>query len=440
MSDFDMVIRGSLVSADNILEDGWLGIVDGKIAAMGSHSPPAARDQVDARGLWVLPGAVDSRTYIGGWADGCGIGRASRAAAAGGVTTLVDMPYEHAEVIASRAQLDAMVSRIGRDAHVDVAVAGTVNTEHGLDAADALARGGVCAFSIPTFEAERQRFAHHESDLLQAFQGIARFGLACSMHNHARLTASRNARRLLDAGRPGREVLARANLPLIEGLTTRLLCRVGAAAGVRMQAADVWSEQGYALCASYRQAGHWVTIETSLRSLMMSTEDALQQFGGKADDYPLLRPRVEVDALWRRLATDMCTFVSSGYQARSDDGGDGPAPTVDYGPDLLLPALWSGCEARRWWCACCRKSPPNISCWMIARGRLTSARMRTSSCWRQAVRPTSKPRPSAGPIPCMCLGRGGAGNWCMTVATCRASRARVATFGPAPWPAKTTAP
>jgi len=346
MSDFDMVIRGSLVSADSILEDGWLGIVDGKIAAMGSHSPPAARDQVDARGLWVLPGAVDSRTYIGGWADGCGIGRASRAAAAGGVTTLVDMPYEHAEVIASRAQLDAMVSRIGRDAHVDVAVAGTVNTEHGLDAADALARGGVCAFSIPTFEAERQRFAHHESDLLQAFQGIARFGLACSMHNHARLTASRNARRLLEAGRPGREVLARANLPLIEGLTTRLLCRVGAAAGVRMQAADVWSEQGYALCASYRQAGHWVTIETSLRSLMMSTEDAQQQFGGTADDYPLLRPRVEVDALWRRLATDMCTFVSSGYQARSDDGGDGPAPTVDYGPDLLLPALWSGCEAR----------------------------------------------------------------------------------------------
>lgn len=346
MSDFDLVIRGSLVDADSILEDGWLGVVNGKIAAMGSHSPPAARERVDLRGLWVLPGAVDSRTYLGGWEDGEGVLRASRAAAAGGVTTLVDMPYEHAEVVASRMQLDAMIARIERAAHVDVAVAGTVNSQHGLDATDELAQGGVCAFSIPTFESDPQRFARHVDDLIHAFQGVARFGLACSMHNHARLAASRNGPQLMDAGRPGREVLARANRPLIEGLTTRLLCRVGAAAGVRMQAADVWSEHGYALCTQYRQAGHWVTIETSLRSLIMSMEDALQAFGGTPDDYPLLRPRDEVEALWRRLANDPCTFVSTGYQAREDDSRQGPARTSDYGPKLLLPALWTGCESR----------------------------------------------------------------------------------------------
>ncbi|MEN5164617.1 amidohydrolase family protein [Achromobacter kerstersii] len=346
MSDFDMVIRGSLVGADSILEDGWLGVVDGKIAAMGSHSPPAARDYVDARGLWVLPGAIDSRTYIGGWGDGEGIGRASREAAAGGVTTLVDMPYEHAEVVASRSQLDAMVSRIEQGAQVDVAVAGTLNAEHGLRATKALADGGICAFSIPTFEVERSRFAHHESDLIKAFQAIARFGLACSMHNHARLTAGRNARQLLDAGKPGKEVLARANLALIEGLTTRLLCRVGAAAGVRMQAADVWSEQGHALCAHTRKAGHWVMIETCLRSLMLCTEDAVALLGGSAQDYPLLRSRQEVEALWRRLANDACTFVSTGYHARVDDTLQGPGRTPDYGPKLLLPTLWTGCEAR----------------------------------------------------------------------------------------------
>lgn len=346
MSDFDMVIRGALVSADSVLEDGWLGVVDGKIAAMGSHRPPAARECIDARGLWVLPGAVDSRTYMGGWADGDGIGRASRAAAAGGVTTLVDMPYEHAEVVASRQQLEAMVARIERSAHVDVAVAGTINTEHGLNAASALAQGGVCAFSIPTFEAERHRFAHDEEDLIEAFQDIARFGLACSMHNHARLSAGRNARQLLDAGQPGRQVLTRANLPLIENLTTRLLCRVGAAAGVRMQAADVWSEHGYALCTQYRQAGHWVTIETSMRSLLPSMEAALGQFGGTEDDYPLLRPREEVEALWKLLANDAYTFVSTGYQAREDDNPNGLTGTSDYGPKFLLPALWAGCAAR----------------------------------------------------------------------------------------------
>ncbi len=60
---------------------------------------------------------------------------------------------------------------------------GTVNFQAGRE--ERTPWRGAALRSIPTFEAERQ-LLHHESDLLQAFsQGIARFGLACSMHSHA---------------------------------------------------------------------------------------------------------------------------------------------------------------------------------------------------------------------------------------------------------------
>lgn len=79
MSDFEQVVRGRLVDAQQIVEDGWLAIRGGRIAARGAGAPPAARDLIDARGQWVLPGVVDGQVHAGSQANHEGLGRASRA-------------------------------------------------------------------------------------------------------------------------------------------------------------------------------------------------------------------------------------------------------------------------------------------------------------------------------------------------------------------------
>ena len=107
MNDFDLVIQGNIVDPDRWVENGWLGVRAGKVAARGVGTAPAARDRVDARGLWVLPGVVDGQVHSGSQANQEGLGWASRAAAAGGVTVMVDMPYDDPEPVASRPQLDA---------------------------------------------------------------------------------------------------------------------------------------------------------------------------------------------------------------------------------------------------------------------------------------------------------------------------------------------
>ena len=185
MSDFDLVVRGNIVDAEKTEIVGWLAVRDGKIAARGRGAAPAARETIDARGQWIVPGAVDGQVHSGSQANQEGIGWASRAAAAGGVTVMVDMPYDDPEPVACREMLDAKIKRAEKDSHVDVALIGTVNEKHGLEAIPGLIEGGVCCFKFSTFEAAPLRFPRlEEDDMFKAFSLIAPSGLACGVHNH----------------------------------------------------------------------------------------------------------------------------------------------------------------------------------------------------------------------------------------------------------------
>src|SRR3546814_922789 len=166
MSDFDLVVRGNIVEADRIVHDGWVAVSAGKVVARGEGAAPQARDAVDARGMWVIPGVLDGQVHSGSQANQEGLGWASRAAAAGGISTMVEMPYDDPEPVASRAQLDVKIAAIESDCHVDVAAYGTLNETHGLEAAAGLIEGGVCGFKFSTFEAAPGRFQRGEEDVL----------------------------------------------------------------------------------------------------------------------------------------------------------------------------------------------------------------------------------------------------------------------------------
>jgi len=181
---WDVVVIGNLVDAESIRLNGWMAMSQGKVVATGSGQPPQADKVIDASGKWVLPGVIDGQVHSGSQANQEGLGWASRAAAAGGITVMVDMPYDDPEPVASRGQLDNKIAEVERDCHVDVALFGTLNQKHGFEAAAGLIEGGVCAFKFSTFEATPGRFPRvEEDDLLHAFQLIAPSGLACAVHN-----------------------------------------------------------------------------------------------------------------------------------------------------------------------------------------------------------------------------------------------------------------
>jgi len=350
MGDFDLVVRGDIVDADGVEHDGWLAVREGKVVLRGRSSEsdaPSAREQVDARGMWVLPGVVDGQVHSGSQAKQEGLGWASRAAAAGGVTVMVDMPYDDPEPVASRPQLDAKIAEVERDCHVDVALYGTLNDKHGLQAAAGLIEGGVCAFKFSTFEATPGRFPRiEEDDLYEAFRLIAPSGLACGVHNQMQELTRKNIARLVAAEDTGWDAFLRAHTPLVENLATGLIYEIGAETGARAHAVHVSTSRGFEICNMYRRAGHKASIETCVQYLMLTREQ--RGLRAKTKHFPPIRPKAEMDLLWTHIAGNECTFVSSDHVSwglerkshpnvfRNSSGGPGL--------ETLLPAFWTGCE------------------------------------------------------------------------------------------------
>ncbi|SFC77542.1 allantoinase [Polaromonas sp. OV174] len=349
MYDFDLTVRGDIVETDRIVRDGWLAVRAGKIAARGVGTPPAAAEAVDARGQWIIPGVIDGQVHAGSQLNQEGLGWASRAAAAGGVTVMVDMPYDDPEPVASRAQLDAKIAEVERDCHVDVALFGTLNDKHGMQAAAGLIEGGVCAFKFSTFEATPGRFPRiEEDDLYEAFRLIAPSGLVCGVHNQMQELTRKNIQRLIEAGDTGWDAFMRAHTPLVENLATALIYEIGAETGARAHAVHVSTARGFDICNMYRRAGHQASIETCVQYLMLNHEEHTKKFGAKTKHYPPIRPKAEVDLLWSHIANDECTFVSSDHVSWGLERKQNPNifKNSSGGPGLetLLPAFWTGCE------------------------------------------------------------------------------------------------
>lgn len=149
--------RATLVDPSSGTEQaGSVLVVDGGIAAIGTHlgSPPEGTQIIDCSGLVVAPGLVDMRAFIGepGAEHRETIRSASRAAAAGGVTTLVCMPDTTPAIddpavvdFLMRRARDTSLVRIHPAAALTKALEGREMTEIGL-----LQEAGAVAFSDGT--------------------------------------------------------------------------------------------------------------------------------------------------------------------------------------------------------------------------------------------------------------------------------------------------
>lgn len=347
MSDFELVVRGRLVLPDRIIEDGYVAVADGKVARIGFGTPPAARELHDCRGAWVVPGAVDGQTHTGS-ANHEWLGQASRAAAAGGVTTLVDMPYDEPEPAWSAEVFLAKAAKANADCHIDVGLYATIRPRDGLEAIPGLIEAGACAFKFSTFEANAQRFPRIDDAMLyEAMLRIAPSGLACGVHNQDQEMTLANIARLRAAGDTGWDAFGRAHPPLVENLATAKIYEIGAATGARAHAVHISLSRGFQLCNQYRASGVQATAETCVQYLMLNEEEHMRRLGAKTKHYPPLRPKAEVDKLWTHIANGDCDFVSSDHVAwgleRKGDPDIFKNAAGGPGLETLVPALWTGC-------------------------------------------------------------------------------------------------
>jgi allantoinase len=351
MADFDLVVRGNILTADRVIEDGFVAVADGKVGVVGTGAPPAARQTFDARGRWVMPGVVDGHVHSGSQANQEGLGWASRAAAAGGITTMVDMPYDDPEPVWNADLLRQKIAEVERECHVDVALYGTISEAAGVKTIPGLIEAGVCAFKFSTFEAAPGRFPRIPEDMLyEAFQLIAPSGLACGVHNQNQEMTRKNIAALIAKGDTGVGAFERAHPPLIEHLANVDVYEIGALTGARAHIVHCSLARGFEVCESYKRAGHRASIETCVQYLVFNEEFDVPRLGARIKHYPPMRPKAEVERLWTHIAAGHCDYVSSDHVSwgleRKGDPNIFKNTSGGPGLETLLPAFWTGCVER----------------------------------------------------------------------------------------------
>ena len=139
----DLLLRGTVVTPKKTLESGWVAVEGGKIAAIGpGDGAPEADQTVDHGAALILPGVVDGQTHATSCKGMEGIAETTRGAIAGGVTTLVDMPYDNPAPLDRAERLAGKVAAIAEHAHADMALYGTATRETGTKEMQALIDGG----------------------------------------------------------------------------------------------------------------------------------------------------------------------------------------------------------------------------------------------------------------------------------------------------------
>ena len=76
--------------------------------------------------------------------------------------------------------------------------------------------------------------------------------------------------------------------------------------------------------ASYRAQGFAATIEACIHYLVLDEENDVRRLGGKAKINPPIRPRAEVEALWRHIEASNVTLVSTDHVSWSEDRKTNP--------------------------------------------------------------------------------------------------------------------
>src|SRR6516225_7000791 len=158
MSDFDLVVTGRVVRPDRVLDDGYVAVRGGVVERIGQGAAPAARQRHNFGSALVLPGAIDSQVHSRSQRGQEDFIWSTRSAAAGGVTTIVDMPYDDGCLICTPDRFRTKVAEAGAQARVDFALYATVAPEDGASRVDELAAEGAAAFKFSTFGTHPQRF------------------------------------------------------------------------------------------------------------------------------------------------------------------------------------------------------------------------------------------------------------------------------------------
>ncbi|MFD0418905.1 allantoinase AllB [Streptomyces sp. NPDC127108] len=348
MSGEELVLRSTRVITPEGTRAASVVVSDGTIVAVRAHDaavPTHARVE-DFGDDALLPGLVDTHVHVNdpGRTEWEGFWTATRAAAAGGITTLVDMPLNSLPPTTTVANLRTKKDVAAAKAHIDVGFWGGALPDNVKDLRP-LHDAGVFGFKCFLSPSGVDEFPELTQDQLAVSMGeIAGFGGLLIVHaEDPHELAAAPAR-----SGPRYEDFLHSRPRVSEDTAIEGLIAVAKRIGARIHILHLSSSDALPLIAAAKREGVRVTVETCPHYLTLTAEE-VPDGASEFKCCPPIREAANQDLLWQALADGTIDCVVTDHSPSTAD-----LKTSDFatawggisGLQLSLPAVWTAARAR----------------------------------------------------------------------------------------------
>jgi len=310
----DLFLTNARVVTDEAVFRGGVAVREGKIVqVVRGDDVIEARDVVDLGGNLLLPGLVDAHVHFNqpGRDHWEGYRTGSMAAAAGGVTTVLEMPLNSTPPTTNAATLALKRDVVRSESVVDYAHWGGLVHNNVSDLQDLISEGVVgCKAFMSSSGVDFERV---DDDVLYAGLAIAgELGSVIGVHAENEYVTALLGERLRASGRTDRASWHESRPPATELEAIRRACYWAKVAPGNLHVVHISIAEGLEEVACAKREGTRVSAETCPHYLFFDQSD-FERLGPVAKCAPPLRSRDDVEALWGAVLAGLVDTIGSDH-------------------------------------------------------------------------------------------------------------------------------
>lgn len=336
-----LVSGGTVVTSDSVFKADVL-VTGGRIAKVGRNLLAGGARVLDATGLFVLPGAIDGHVHMRdpGLTEKEDFSSGTAAAAAGGVTTVLEMPntlppvesvqrlLEKKEILSPKAIVDFGLYAVLHDGNasevVGIAMAGAV---------------GFKAFMGPT---TGNIPPPSDASIFESLSALRPLGVPIAFHAENQSMITYYTDKVRATGRMDPKAHCDARPPICETEAVNRVSFLASRSGGKAHIVHISTGEAMRLVEEHRARGASITCETNPQYLSMTEED-MARLGGLGKINPPLRTEADRNALWDGIANGMVECIGSDHAPHlvSEKLGTNiwDVPSGFIGVETLLPIM-----------------------------------------------------------------------------------------------------
>lgn len=342
-----LIKNGTIVTPESSYQAN-VYIKEGKIASISQDLlEGVAKETTDANGLYVLPGLIDTHIHSrdGGSTYKEDFYHSTKAAAAGGITTVFEMPNTNPPVN-NAENFQKQLENLSSKAHVDFGMWGICLGDLNLADLEGLNESGVIGFKYfwgYAVDKNNYRLIYDykegmedvippsdDGGVYRMMEAVAKTGKTFAIHAENSDLINHLTNEMKKTGKTDYETVLAGRPSLAEEMTIQAGIAMAKKTGTRLHILHVSSKEGTEAIKRAQDEGYPITAETCPHYLFLTNED-YEEIGPSMKVYPLVKYKEDQDRIWEGIADGTFSLVCSDHAPHTEEEKQGDLWSVPAG-------------------------------------------------------------------------------------------------------------